>query len=252
MISVCMATYNGERFIRRQVDSILCQLKGDDEIIVSDDGSTDRTLEILESYNDSRIKIFHHERDERLLKEKNGRNFYLASSNFENAIIHANGDFIFLSDQDDEWKTGKVEKMSELLKNYDCVQCGCEVIDEEGRGITSGMRRIREPSRFLLYNMFYLPFMGCRMAIKRSALQYIIPFPKKCISHDLWMGCLCTKRKSFAYIPEPLHKYRRHSNNVSPSLSKKKSNTLFFMMQYRLSFLYLLHKRIVRKRLLIL
>ena len=60
MISVCMATYNGERFIKEQIDSILPQLSQDDELIISDDGSTDRTLEIIASYKDERIKVFHH------------------------------------------------------------------------------------------------------------------------------------------------------------------------------------------------
>ena len=60
MISVCMATCNGERFIKEQIDSILPQLSQDDELIISDDGSTDKTLEIIASYKDVRIKVFHH------------------------------------------------------------------------------------------------------------------------------------------------------------------------------------------------
>ena len=63
MISVCMATYNGERFIKEQIDSILPQLSEDDELIISDDGSTDRTLEIIASYKDKRIKVFHHHKN---------------------------------------------------------------------------------------------------------------------------------------------------------------------------------------------
>lgn len=70
MISVCIVIYNGERFIKQQIDSILSQLLPEDEIIVSDDGSTDRTLEIVHSYNDSRIKIFHHVKNLKLLKTK--------------------------------------------------------------------------------------------------------------------------------------------------------------------------------------
>ena len=60
MVSVCMATYNGERFIKEQIDSILCQLAAEDELIISDDGSTDKTLEVIESYGDNRIKVLHH------------------------------------------------------------------------------------------------------------------------------------------------------------------------------------------------
>ena len=89
MISVCMASYNGAIFIKQQAVSILNQLGLEDELIISDDGSKDNTLEILASLNDSRIKIYHHSAPHGVV------------SNFENAIKHASGDYIFLSDQDD-------------------------------------------------------------------------------------------------------------------------------------------------------
>ncbi|MDE5758415.1 MAG: glycosyltransferase, partial [Allobaculum sp.] len=91
MISVCIATYNGERYIETQIRSILDQLNEDDEIIISDDSSTDRTLDIIRSLNDSRIKLFA------------GNKFHSRTFNFENALKQATGDFIFLSDQDDIW-----------------------------------------------------------------------------------------------------------------------------------------------------
>ena len=94
-ISVCIATYNGGAFIKDQIYSILLQLSQNDEIIISDDGSRDSTLNILFSFNDSRIKIY-----------KNGGKHGVVS-NFENAIKHATGDYIFLCDQDDVWMPGK-------------------------------------------------------------------------------------------------------------------------------------------------
>lgn len=108
MISVCMATYNGGRFIKEQIDSILPQLSQYDELIVSDDGSTDRTLEIIASYKDERIKVFHH--------QKTGNKYYptlkvcYSTNNFENALKQAKGDYIFLCDQDDIWEKNKVEE----------------------------------------------------------------------------------------------------------------------------------------------
>lgn len=91
MISVCMPTYNGEKFIRIQLESILSQLGNDDEIVISDDSSTDKTVEITKSFNDSRIHLL----------ENN--TFHSPIYNLENALKNAKGDFIFLSDQDDEW-----------------------------------------------------------------------------------------------------------------------------------------------------
>lgn len=84
MNSVCVATYNGEKYIEEQLRSILIQLRPDDEVIVSDDGSTDRTCAIVESLADPRIRLLHH----------NGHDF---KQNFVHALQHAQGEYIFLS-----------------------------------------------------------------------------------------------------------------------------------------------------------
>jgi len=107
-ISVCMATYNGERYLKEQLDSILKQLSFTDEIIISDDGSQDRTIEIIESFGDSRIKLFHSTQQNLIY-------------NFENALSKASGDIIFLSDQDDIWYENKVEKSMYHLQKYGLV-----------------------------------------------------------------------------------------------------------------------------------
>jgi glycosyltransferase involved in cell wall biosynthesis len=96
-ISVCIATFNGGRFIQEQVMSVLPQLGEEDEMVVSDDGSTDDTIPILKSFHDPRISIW----------QNNGRHGFIW--NFENALTKAMGDVIFLCDQDDIWKPNKVE-----------------------------------------------------------------------------------------------------------------------------------------------
>ena len=96
MISVCMATYNGENFIKEQIDSILPQLSDDDEIVISDDGSTDKTVDIIENYGDSRIKLLKY------------NSFRSTIYNLENALKDSKGDVIFLCDQDDKWNEDKV------------------------------------------------------------------------------------------------------------------------------------------------
>ena len=92
MISICITTYNGEKYIKEQLDSIICQINHDDEIIVSDDGSTDATLSIIAAYNDKRIKVFHHD------SSSITTTFPLdkPTHNFEYAITKAQGDIIFL------------------------------------------------------------------------------------------------------------------------------------------------------------
>ena len=109
MISVCIATYNGEKYILEQILSILPQLKENDEIIVSDDSSTDTTLEIIKNINDKRIQIF-----------KNTGN-HGVNSNFDNALKRAHGEYIFLSDQDDVWLPGKVDRCLAELRTADLI-----------------------------------------------------------------------------------------------------------------------------------
>src|SRR5579871_1607034 len=109
MISVCMATYNGERYILKQLQSIISQLSENDEIVISDDSSTDNTINIIKSFNDSRIRLYENNK------------FGSPIFNLENALKHAKNDFIFLSDQDDLWESNKVKTLVEKLNQYDLV-----------------------------------------------------------------------------------------------------------------------------------
>lgn len=243
MISVCMAAYNGEKFIKKQIDSILCQLDADDELIISDDGSTDETLRIISSYNDSRIKVLNHVHDESLMNIKRCRSFYLATANFENAMNYAKGDFIFLSDQDDEWLPERKKKSLEKLQDCDCVMCNYNVVDENGQLLIPQIHKNPPFKKNFFYNLTFLPFTGCCMAFKKECLEYILPFPKKLICHDLWIGSLCNKKGKIAFIGEVLHSYRKHETNVSFAVGKKR-NPVWFMIYYRIIFIVQFIERI--------
>ena len=108
-ISIAMATYNGEKYIKDQLDSILVQLGKDDEIIISDDKSTDQTTEIIKKYikEDSRIKLL----------EGPQKGFV---KNFENALLNCSNEIIFLCDQDDIWLENKKEKVLEKKNEPSC------------------------------------------------------------------------------------------------------------------------------------
>src|SRR5688572_25821556 len=123
-ISVCMATYNGASFIREQIESILPQLEPGDEIIFSDDGSTDSTLQVIADYHEKRFKIFQHTRTGS------------PARSFEKGLRQCTGELIFLTDQDDIWMPEKVSRMKHYLQSYDLVLTDCSVINENKEQLT--------------------------------------------------------------------------------------------------------------------
>lgn len=241
MVSVCMATYNGEKYIKEQVDSILAQLGPDDEIIVSDDGSKDKTIDILLSYNDDRIKIYKH-----TPVKKANRVGDIVSLNFENALSHAKGDYIFLSDQDDVWIDGKVSKMVELLEGY-AVVCSnawiwdCDSKDDCQKMLYDGRNPLRN---YLLKGGKYY---GCCMAIRKECLKFLLPFPNPMPLHDTWVGLLPEIMGGAYFLNEPLIYYRRHGSNLSGGKSR---NSLFYKIWHRVKLLYQVICRVVRFKLL--
>ena len=133
MISVCIATYNGGKYISKQIVSILNQLSDSDEIIVSDDGSKDDTINIIESLCDSRIKSY----------KNTGKHGVVP--NFENALSKAKGDIIFFSDQDDIWADNKVQIMVRELQNADFVVHDALIMDKDDNVSDVNYYSLRKP-----------------------------------------------------------------------------------------------------------
>ena len=228
MISVCIATYNGELFIKEQLQSILPQLSAEDEVIVSDDGSTDGTLNAVRSIGDHRIKIVHHE------KRKAKFTIDYATANFENALHHAKGDLIFLSDQDDVWCSEKVAVMVKTMQTSDMVMSDCTVVDTQLNIIhKSYYSTMRVFKANLTYNIMKPAFLGSCMAFRRSVLQRALPFPPYGVGHDLWLGLIGLRFYKFKYIPQPLMCYRRHDYTVTDG-GKANTTSLWFKISYRL------------------
>ena len=232
-ISVCMGTHNGSKFIKKQIESILVQLKIDDELIISDDGSTDNTVAIIDALNDSRIKIIHF--DGGYPKEKKFTIVnHKISYNFLNALNYASGDIIFFSDQDDIWKKDKIQTSLGWLQKYDLVVSNFSIIDNEDNLILE--RFYQKMPKVRKYFIAALnPYMtGCAMAFKKSVLQYAIPFPEELsCGHDNWIGLCANKYEKIAFIDEPLFLHRVHSNNNS-YLGKKSNNSFFQKINWRL------------------
>ena len=211
MISVCMAAYNGEKYIYQQIDSILCQLDKDDELIISDDGSTDNTINIINSFNDPRIRLID--------GPQKG-----CVANFENAIKHAGGDIILLSDQDDVWKRDKIDAIRVCFNEKPSTVLIChnyDLIDGNGNVLKTDVKKNVTTS--FLYNLFKpVLFTGHCMAFRKMCSNWFLPIPhNKYVFHDNWIGLcvLLKKKKNFLYLNQSYVQHRIHGNNVSVTKS---------------------------------
>jgi len=128
-----MATHNGAQYLREQINSILPQLGAKDEIVISDDGSTDDTLSIIRSFNDNRIKIYNFKQ-----QSKSEHLHQYITRNFQNALRYAKGDYIFLSDQDDIWTEGKVDVCLDYLKDNTLIVHDMQFIDNQKNPVGGG------------------------------------------------------------------------------------------------------------------
>ena len=208
MISVCMATFNGGKFIREQLESILSQLPPDAEIIIADDGSTDDTLLVVDSLNESRIRVLPAERHLGVIY------------NFERALRASKGEIVFLADQDDVWLPGKVEKCLAALNEADLVMhdallLGLSDAFESAWGRNGKLSDIRTYRSGVVANWWKNSFTGCCMAFRRKVLDKALPFPKNLPMHDQWLGVVAEKYFKVSYVDEPLVDYRQHSSNAT-------------------------------------
>lgn len=225
MISVCIATYNGAQYIKTQVLSILSQLGAKDELVVSDDGSKDDTIRILESFHDERIKIYHNQ----------GRHGVV--SNFENALKYSSGDIIFFSDQDDIWDERKVERCAESLNDVDLVIHNSKVFYEDENHLDEDFFKLRNSGPGYWKNIIKNSFVGSCMAFRKEVKEYVLPFPKHILWHDMWIGLMVEKYGKTKFINDQLLHYRRHGDNASAT-SEKSTFSRWFQIKYRLQMLY--------------
>ena len=204
--SVAMATYNGGAYIRQQLDSVRQQLDPDDEIIVSDDGSTDDTRAIVEALaaEDPRIRLVD--------GPKQG-----LIRNFEHALSLCGGDVIFLCDQDDVWLPDKVAACTEALTrpNVWLVLHDAHIVDGEQHRLHDSFFEWRGVRGGKVRNLMKNSFIGCCMAFRRELLEVALPFPEGIPMHDQWLGMLAMKRGEVAFLKKPLLDYRRHGGNAS-------------------------------------
>lgn len=202
-ISVALAAYKGEKFLARQLRSILSQIGDDSEIIVSDDCPNEVMKSIVDSFGDDRIQYV----------EGPAQGVI---RNFEHAISLCKGDYIFLCDQDDVWCSDKVEKCVEKLEDG-CllVLHNAKIVDAELKDTGKTIFESLNSSSGVLKNIVVNSFVGCCMAFRKELKEYILPFPKKLPMHDQYIGLSAKKHGQVVLIDEPLILYRRHGGNVT-------------------------------------
>lgn len=225
MISVCMATYNGEKYIKKQINSILKQINKNDELIISDDGSTDKTKSILQSYAEKYPNI-------RIIEGPQKG----VIKNFENALNNSKGDMIFLSDQDDIWLDNKVKNvLKEFDKGFDLVLHDAIIVDKNENMIEESFFYHRKSKKGFLNNTIKNSYIGCCMAFSRNVLNYALPFPDSIEMHDWWIGLIAERVGKVSLLNDKLLLYRRHGNNVSSfrhyPLKKMISNRVYILFK---------------------
>ncbi len=226
MISVAVVTYNGEKYIKQQLESILANLKDGDEVIVSDDGSRDRTVFILQDYarQDKRIRI-----------TEGPRQGVIA--NVEHALMECRGDYIFLADQDDVWMPDKAASVLAVFRDQDAmlVMHDAKVMDAECKEVVMpSFFAYRNSRKGAVANIIKNRYMGCCMAFRKETLSEVLPIPKEIQMHDQWIGVICDlKFHRTSLLPKPLIFYRRHDANVSGF----SHNSVGVMIKNRLVFL---------------
>jgi glycosyltransferase involved in cell wall biosynthesis len=217
-ISVCIATYNGEKYILKQLESILVQLDDYAEVIISDDSSTDNTVNIIRGLNDPRIKLFE------------GNSFRNPINNFEFCISKANGEIIFLSDQDDWWLSNKVNKIISAFKYNPLtmlVSSDAKIVNDNDTIIHNNY--YRNDFKFtsgIFKNIIKNRFVGCTLAFRSVMKDKILPFPSNIPMHDIWIGVICKLYGQVTFIDEPLISYRRHSANFTRSTHSRISQII--------------------------
>lgn len=213
-IDILLTTYNGEKYLKEQIDSILNQTYTNFRLLISDDCSKDSTIKILKEYEqkDNRIKVF--------LQEKNLG--YV--KNFEFLLTKVENEIYALSDQDDVWNNDKVEKTYKKLKEEDAdlVFTDLEIVNEKLKTINSSFndymflsRKIKKYYKDYRLQYLYNCITGCTLMSKKKYLEKIIPIPmdSKYVIHDTWIGLIVALNGKIAYLDEATIKYRQHGNN---------------------------------------
>jgi len=247
-ISICVATYNGGKYLAEQLDSIFAQINTDWRLLIRDDGSTDNTLDIIERYATKYSgKIV-------LVADKHGR--LGPCMNFAQLLDWANTEYIMFSDQDDVWLPNKIELTLNAMKQAEqaypdqplLVHTDLKVVDSDLNTICDSMwsyqRLFPEIGENLVKIMAQNVVTGCAMMINKKAKTVSTPIPKEAVMHDWWIAVNIAKHGKIMSVSIPSILYRQHVGNERGA---QKTNVLQFAKKLRSSGQPLLnHHRMIK------
>lgn len=220
-LSVCIATYNGAKYIDEQLSSILSQLRDGDEVLIADDGSTDDTVSRVLSYG----------RQVRLVSTQRVGGVV---ANFERVLAAAKGVGLVLCDQDDVWLPGRLDLIRERLSTCQLVVLNGQIVDEHlvSRGKT--IFEVLHARAGFWPNLIKNSFIGCCMAFRHEIRDRSLPFPAGVPWHDWYIGLVAESIGSVERIDTVTMLYRRHGGNLSPT-GEKSGNSLLRKLLIRLA-----------------
>ena len=234
-ISVVMTTYNGERYLKEQLESIIPYLEDGDELIISDDGSVDATLDILSSYESENVKIFS--------GPQKG-----VVKNFESALYRASGDILMFADQDDIWLPEKLPFVRNFFKKNTDVQMLLHDMfmasNDEIQNNDYSRRSFKERRRKhgVLNNVIHNGYYGCCMSFTREFKNNFLPIGEKVNAYDQWIGLIAEYYNTAVFVDKPMIIHRCHGNNLGRNLK------FIEKIRFRLQLLYSFVDYIKRKK----
>ncbi len=228
LVSIAMATYNGAKYIKEQLDSIIHQTYTNIEIVVVDDCSIDDTVKIIEQYQEQYSFIS-------LLKNIQNSG---VTKTFEKAIVESKGFFIAICDQDDIWELNKIEILVNEIGEHDAVYSNSLLVDKTGQSLNKSFTTIMNMKTYYSGAPFLLSnsVPGHTILMKQQFVQNILPFPPNML-FDLWIGFCAAANNGIKFVNQTLVKYRQHDTNTigtRDSKNKKQKDSIKVQFEFKL------------------
>ncbi len=232
-IDILLATYNGQAYLREQIDSILAQSNQDWQLLIRDDVSDDNTLSIIKDY------VAKYSDKVKLIEDNSGH--LGASLNFQRLLENSIAEYIMFSDQDDVWLPNKIEVTLNLMKTTEkecpnkpiLVHTDSRVVDSQLKTIAKSTWRYQrtppEAGNDLNKVMLQNVATGCTIMINRKAKEVSLPIPKEAVMHDWWIVINVATHGKIAHVPDQLVLYRQHSNNAVGAKKAPRTNVRVFL-----------------------